>query len=256
MNTFNRVFYSELLKTKNTFALWLVLFAALCIPLFVAIEFANHATKVLAPLNVNPWDYGWIRSIRGVAIFASPATIVLLTALLMNIEYKNNGWKYILTLPVSKGLIYFNKLLVLILLLVFFHIFFIIFFLISGGIVGLFLPETGLLDRAPNFFEILHLSFRSFIASLTVLAIHFWMNFRVKNMFITMGIGLVFVFLSMPSFSQLENTFFFPYNYGLQTVFHQYSGHGLLAKQEIYSLSLFVLICILGYFDFMKKFKG
>lgn len=256
MNTFSLVFWSELLKVKNTFALWLVVFAALSIPLFVAIEFANEAAKIISVLDSNPWDYGWIRSIRGIAIFSAPATIVVLTALLVNIEYKNNTWKHVLTLPVSKKLIYINKLLVTILLLLLFYILFVVFFLIAGGVLGFYLPKTHLLDHTPDITEMLRLSLRSFIASLTILAIHFWMNFRVKNMFITMGIGLMLVFIAMPSFSQFENTFFFPYNYSLQTAFHEFNGPGILAKQEIYSLLLFGLICLLSYFDFVNKFKG
>ena len=256
MNTFSLVFWSELLKVKNTFAFWLVVFGALCIPLFVSIEFVNQASKIVNPPGINPWDYGWIRSIRGVAIFASPATIIILTALLLNIEYKNNAWKYILTLPVSKASIYINKALVAILLLVLFYLLLISFFLLLGGVIGWCLPKTGLLDHQPAIMQMIYLSFRSFIASLVVLAIHFWLNFRIKNMFITIGIGLMFVFISMPSFSKLENTFYFPYNYGLQTAFHNHTGSGLLAKQEVYSLILFVSIGFLSYIDFIKRFRG
>ncbi len=255
MRLFKMVFLSEVIKVKNTFALFLLVFIASSIPLFVTMEYFKHSDKVMIT-GVNPWMAGWKRTIIGVSIFAGPCTAIMLTALLMNIEHKANAWKNIFTLPVSPGIVYINKLIVNLLLLIFFYFLFSLLFLICGLIIGMAMPESGFLQQVPEFSHMLKIGFRSFVALLAMFSVHFWLSFRLKNIFINMAIGLMLIFFAMMTYPQMEKVLYFPYNYGELTVFKTYSANDFLAKHEICSIIIFLSVLVLSYLDFTKRFKG
>lgn len=256
MKRFNQVFCTELLKVRNTFAPWLILFAAFVIPLILFIEYTEHRKDIVFISGSNPWDIGWNKCLKGSSIFIFPCVIVMQTALLMNIEHKFNTWKYLLTLPVHNGMIYLSKLLVNILFLISFYILLISFFLLFGWLFGLLAAESGLLTTIPNLKFMFHLSFKSFIAFLGVLSIHFWISIRMKNMFINMGIGLVCIFMSLMTIRNVSLGTYYPYSFGLFTAFEEHPNESSLAPNEIYSFLLFIVISTLSYIDFTRKFKG
>ncbi|RKR80521.1 hypothetical protein BDD43_0642 [Mucilaginibacter gracilis] len=255
MSSFSKIFSAEVIKVKNTFAIFLLVLLALAIPLFVSMEYLKNADKVIIH-NSNPWSKGWKRTIIGIAIFAGPCVIIMLNALLMNIEHKTNSWKNLFTLPVSPGIIYLSKLCVSLLILTLFFLFSIFFFFICAAIIGVIIPNSGFFQYSPDIIAMFSIAFRTFISLATVFAIHFWLSFRLKNMFIGMAVGLMLMFFAMMTYPQMETVLFFPYNYGELTVFKYYSYHHIFAIHEILSLALFAMISCGSYWDFTRNFKG
>jgi hypothetical protein len=174
----------------------------------------------------------------------------------MNIEHKYNAWKYMLTLPQKKTTIYFNKLSLNLLLLALLFMLTLVFFFLSGLFLSWRYPAMGFLYYRPDYSSIFHLAFRSLISFLGILAIHFWLSIRIKNMFVNIGIGLLCIFVSIMLFRKMEQVIAYPYEDGLLTVFYTYPNQGFLAKNELYSLFYFFLITGAGYYDFLKRFKG
>lgn len=256
MKKFNHVFYSELLKVRNTFAPWLILFAAFVVPFLLFIEYLEHQQDTAYIPAINPWDIGWRKSLKGSSIFIFPCVIVMQTALLMNIEHKSNIWKYLLTLPVHKSMIFLSKLLVNIIFLISFYILLIAFFLLFGWFFGILVAKSGLLITIPDLKSIFQMSFKSFIAFLGVLSIHFWISIRVKNMFINIGIGLVCIFMSLMTIKKPHLGNYFPYSFGLLTAFNEHPGKSFLARNEIYGFLFFLGISVLSYVDFVRRYKG
>jgi lantibiotic transport system permease protein len=256
MRKFNLVFSAELLKVRNTFAPWLILFAAFVVPFILFVEYMEHVKEINSVPEINPWDEGWSKCLKGSSIFIFPCVIVMETALLMNIEHRFNTWKYLLTLPVPTGFVYLSKLLINMILLAAFYILLIAFFLFFGWLFGYLYPKTGLLTQLPNFKSILHFSIKSFIAFLSVLSIHFWLSIRMRNMFINMGIGLVCIFMSIMTIKSPDIGIYYPYSFGLLTAFKEYLDEGFLARNEICSGCIFLGISVLSYIDFVKKYKG
>lgn len=256
MKLFKQIFIAEISKVRNTFAIVLLIVVAASVPAFVGVEYLNHSSKVIIGAGVNPWTAGWKRTNIGIAMFAGPCLIVMLSALLMNVEHKQNAWKYLLALPVPKGFIYLNKLIVYVMLILLFYFISALVFLLVGSTIGLANRESRFLEVWPEFREIFGLLLRSFTACLAIIAIHFWISIRVKNMFVNMVFGLMMIFFAMAAYQLMEHIWYFPYNYGEMTVFKNYQGSFFLAKHEISSLILFFLVSFLGYIDFTKKFKG
>jgi len=249
------LFRSEIIKVKHNAVLWLMVLAGLTVPLLVMFDIIDHV-KDISESHSNPWDTLWYEAIKGFAVFIGPFVIVMLTCMYMNIEHKYNAWKYMLTLPQKKSTLYLNKLLMNLLLLLLLYLLFLLFFFLSGFFLAWRYPSMGFQSYRPDYVSIFHLAFRSLLSFLGILAIHFWLSIRIKNMFVNIGIGLLCIFVSIMLFKKMDKLVGYPYEDGLLTVFHTYPQQGFLAKNEIYSLGYFLLVIIAGYWDFLKRFRG
>src|SRR5258706_9945724 len=110
------VYRTELIKTKNSFATRLVILGAVFIPAFFVSNIFYHwrdYVHYLVAENPNPWNEYSRKLFNGVHFTFLPLLIVLITALVFNIEHKSNTWKHIFVLPVSKAKIFIGKYLVL-----------------------------------------------------------------------------------------------------------------------------------------------
>ena len=106
------VYRTELIKTKNSFASWLVILGALFIPAFFVATIAYHWRDYVHYLvvdNPNPWNEYSRKLFNGVHFTFLPLLIVLIVALVFNIEHKSNTWKHIFVLPVAKTKIFTGK---------------------------------------------------------------------------------------------------------------------------------------------------
>src|SRR5215203_7553889 len=72
----------------------------------------------------NFWDLLWKNSWESVAIFFLPLGAILSTSLIAQIEYKNNTWKQLHTLPLSLTTIFAAKLAVIVVLMLQFFVLF------------------------------------------------------------------------------------------------------------------------------------
>ncbi|MEJ7678058.1 MAG: hypothetical protein WKG06_09380 [Segetibacter sp.] len=103
------------------------------------------------------------------------------------------------------------------------------------------------------------LTIKSFISTLPILAIHFWLSFRIKNLIINIGIGLIGLItgLVLASPNTWNNVIYYPYAfpallaYKLNPNYH-YANY----PANLYSLIYFLAISVLCYLDFNKNFRG
>jgi hypothetical protein len=260
------VYRTELIKTKNSFAFWLVILGALFIPAFFVSNIAYHWDDYVHYLvmdNPNPWNEYSRKLFNGVHFTFLPLLMVLITALVINIEHKSNTWKQVFVLPVSKTKIFISKYLVLLTLMLLLYCLLIIFYLLGGYMLGTWKPEFGFVNQSPSYsYGNIHTNIiayisKSFIAVLAIVAIHFWLSFRLKNLFSTIGIGLGGVVLTVGMYiSHWDSLIYVPY--GLPVLMCNYAPqthHFLTAFQEN-SLIYFTVIGIASYFDFVKFFRG
>jgi hypothetical protein len=252
---------TEFIKSKKTFAWWLIILGAGFMPAFVSFVFLSKWKHLVPQQGHNPWDDFTEMSWKGMGFLYTPFFVVLLTCLFLNIEHKNNTWKYIFTLPISKNSIYFNKLFTLLIFIALFYILYIPIWIGFGFTVGLIKPELQLTAHSPDYISLLSLCFHSFIASLGILAIHFWLSIRFKNMIIPIGIavlgGIIWVALYQGKAEQIN---YFPYAYNYSTVSPPYwvtqNMFGIFPQHEMFSILYFLLFTVFSYRYFIKTFKG
>ena len=260
------VYRTELIKIKNSFALWLVILGALFIPAFFVGTIFYHWKDYIHYLtieNPNPWNEYSRKLFNGVHFTFLPLLIVLLISLLFNIEHKSNTWKHVFVLPISKVKIFIAKYLALLTLLVLLYCLLFIFYLAGGYLLGLWKSEFGFLNYSPSYAyenvqtNIIAYISRSFLTVLAVVAIHFWLSYRVKNLFSTIGIGLGGVVLTIGMYiSHWDSLIYMPY--GLPILMCNFTPqlNHFLTDFQANSLIYFVLVFIASFFDFVKFFKG
>jgi len=252
---------TEFIKSRKTFAWWLVILGSGFMPVFVSFVFLSKWERLVPQPGHNPWDDFTEMSWKGMGFLYTPFFIVLLTCLFFNIEHKNNTWKHIFTLPITKSNIYLSKLVTLIIFIALFYILYIPIWIGCGFTVGLIKPQLELTTHLPNYTSLLNLCFHSFIASLGILAIHFWLSIRFKNMIIPIAIAVIcgIIWISLYQ-GRIEEITYFPYSYHYSTVnppeWVKLKMFGIFPQHEIFSLLYFILFTGLSYHYFTKTFKG
>lgn len=114
---------AEFIKTKRSFALWLTILAAAFIPAINAIILLERPEMLLTKFEQTPWltflRFNW----KNVAAVILPMYIILITNLVVQIEFRNNTWKQVYASPRSFADIFFSKLLVIQALVPLYHLF-------------------------------------------------------------------------------------------------------------------------------------
>ena len=138
-------------------------------------------------------------------------------------------WGMLYTLPVSRSALYGSKLVFTLLLFVASHLLFILGILLSGGLVGLLRPATGLLQHLPDFGQLALLALQTVWVVLGLLGLHFWISWRFEHFIIPLLIGILgFVAASLLGPGFFGNNFI-PYAYPIQYM-PAYQGEVLLAR--------------------------
>ncbi|MEJ7679021.1 MAG: ABC transporter permease [Segetibacter sp.] len=257
--TATKAFSAEILKTKNTATKWLILAGAAFIPLLELAIFLNNPQKVKLNPGENPWDFFLKGTFQFASVFIIPLFVVLATSLIMHIENKSNTWKHILVLPVSKDLIFLSKLLLILCSVIAFYCCFIAFLFLDMGVLKAQLKQFSVSNNVFHWQYLCSLTFQSFISVLAILAIHFWLSLRIKNVIVVVSIGLtgLFIALVLSSPGMWKNVVFFPYalpaliSYRLNPLYHYQD-----VPNNIYGLIFFMIIILLCYGDYKRNFRG
>ncbi|MCU0352245.1 MAG: ABC transporter permease [Cytophagales bacterium] len=256
MATLTTVYQTELIKSKNTFALWLVVLGAAFVPFLMFLIYMNKWENFLPKPGENPWNQFFIANWQVVSFIFIPFFIVLLCALVIGIEHKSNSWKHLFTLPVSKFSVYTSKLSVVLSLVLFCYLLFVLFLFMSGTLLGILRPKLAFLSHTPNVAGLLQFAGKSLVATLGMVAVHFWLSIRLRNLIQSVGIGLVCIVTATILFQRWENAVYFPYTYTMYTLTGDKESLHSLSKHEMYSLAYFVVVIGLGYVDFSRFYRG
>lgn len=184
--TFTASLRSELLKTKRTSLLYLVLITALIIPFVMSFDLVsseNIATK-------NAWADFYSEGLMVMVFAFLPLFFVLASTLLIQIEVRNNTWKQVLASPQLFFDILLSKFVVLQLLAVAFIVVSNVYFLLGASLVDLAMG-TNFISFVDQWPEILSLNGRAYVATLGISAVTFWLAVRSKNFVAPIGIGLL-----------------------------------------------------------------
>lgn len=219
-------------------------------PLLFFIVYLVKPENFIPEAGVSPWDSFMSNQIQNSIPFFVPMFIVLITSLIIQVEHKSAGIRYLFALPIPKWSIYFGKLWVVLFSILSAYVYFYIAILLFGVLLGVLNPDFGFLDFQPDHFKYLEMLLTSFVASLGVVGIQFWMSFRFKNFIVPLSIGMILVVVGL-IVMQVPESIYFPYAYNALSVF---AGDkvGLtfgISTVTVYSVACFVVISILGYIN-------
>jgi hypothetical protein len=248
-----KLFYTEFIKLKNTFALWLTVLGALFVPLILFATYLSDVKSFVPAQGIYPWDDFLVRTLNGCCFF-SIGFILLIIGLTIHIEHKANAWKHLFTLPISKGRIYLGKLMVIFAMIMGFFTLYISLSVLSGTALGYAVPDLGF-----SKFPLPGLHLFKFVAEFLILILptaflQYWLSFRLKNLITSLGVGLggLMIGLLLKSWKYI---IYLPYAAPFQMLNYKEdvgSHQSLILLNAVYS----ILLVLLSYKDFTKRFCG
>lgn len=244
---------NEFIKLKRTFAFWLTIINGLVFPFLFFIIYLIKHEKMVPALGVNPWEKFMVNLVENSIPFLIPMFIVLITSLIIQVEHKSHGIKHLFSLPIPKWSVYYGKLSIIIVSIITSYIYFFIAILMFGVLLGMFYSDLGFLDFQPDYLKYIKMLAMSFIASLGIVGIQFWMSFRFKNFIVPLGVGITLVIIGLIA-SQAPESIYFPYSFSILSIsfgetMPQTFG---ISSVTVYSICFFIITAILGYIDIKR----
>lgn len=246
---------SELLKIKNTAALWLVVGGSLFIPLIMIIIQISYPEKTAAKnLSETFWMSFYNESWQSMAMFLLPMGIILVTSMLTQLEFKNNTWKQLFSSPQPLYFIFVAKMKVIFLLMLLFLLLFNIGIYVSVLIPALIFGKIPFPTDSIPVLTFLKSSALYFIDCLPIIALQYLISLRFKNFLVPVGVGFALIIASMFALSW-KFGYTFPYIYSSLNYF-QSSGTERTASEisfHWFAIGYFVVITFVNYLIFSNR---
>jgi len=258
--TFLNSFQSEWLKTKRSLAFWMVVIGAFFTPAIIIVaRLVNYAKLPELYAAENFWNQLWKNSWESVAIFFLPLGAILSTSLITQLEYKNNTWKQLHTLPLSYTTIFFAKLAVIVTLMLQFFVLFNIGIYLAAVVPYLIVSGTPYPAQPLPYDVFARENLFYFIDTLPIVALQYLIALRFKNFLVPVGLGFVFWVGALASLSW-KFGYVIPYTYPM----YNYLKAGVKtnavqpdANIHVLAIGYFVVITAVSYVLYLtKKEKG
>lgn len=248
-----KLFYTELIKLKNTFALWLTLAGSLFVPLILFATYLSDLAVFVPGNGINPWDDFLVRILNGCCFF-SVGFILLIIGLILHIEHKANAWKHLFTLPVSRGRVYFAKLTLIFAMVSVFFALYLLFSILSGISLGYIAPELGFSTFIFPGLHIIRFLLEFSISIIPMIFLQYWLSFRLKNLIASLGIGLGGLMIGL-LLKNWEYIIYLPYATPFQMLNYQETAAS--SHQSFFGLNTGYTVLLIGlsYQDFTKRFS-
>ena len=254
--SFVHSFQSEVLKSKRTVAIWMVVAGAFFTPAIITLARLIQY-KTLPALYASPdfWKAHWIATWESMALFLLPIGVILVTSLLTQLEYRNNTWKQLHTLPLTFTTIFLSKLAFIIITVIVYLTLFNIGIYLSAIIPYLLVANVPYprLNLSPYFF--LEQNLYYFMDCLPIVALQFLLCLRYKNFLVPMGVGFL-LWIGSPACLVWSYGYLVPYTYGMYT----YLSSGVQSKAvmpgvnvHFFAVAYFVVITAINYVLYLTK---
>ena len=101
---------SEILKTWNTYISWLAIVSGIVIPALTVMIYMNTAHQGMQQTVMEvPWQTTALGEISTMIALILPASVILITAIVLYVEIRNNTWKHVLSTPRTLFNIHLSK---------------------------------------------------------------------------------------------------------------------------------------------------
>ncbi len=250
------LFRSEVLKLKRSFIFMLIILSSIFSPLisFLLCISKPQTFASIFKTDKDPWlalvNFNWNNS----ASFLLPMFIILITSLIAQIEYRNNTWKQINTLPIPFLPIYLTKFLIIVILILISFLLFNVFLILCGLVVNIIYPEFPFLNMPISWYYILITSCNIFLSILALSAFQYCMSMRFKNYILPIATGFVLIIAGLILKNGWDGIIYFPHSYpGLAFAaivnFDDESTHRIILNSIVFTF----LFLTIGYFLMILK---
>jgi hypothetical protein len=250
---------AELLKTKRTASFWLSIIGAAFIPTLFTLAYYFEPRGAVKDLAAAPWTihftFGW----QAMNSFIFPMYIILICALIPQIEYKNNSWKQVFASPQTTAQVYFSKYITIQMMILSFYVMFNLLMIFSGVLTNLLNDQFTFLSRPIDWEKLLRLNLKTYVSILGISAIQYCLSLRFKNFIAPVGIGLGLIVTSVIALNfHWQHIYKLPFAHPILTLMSMKNpNRPLLENHELNSIGYFAVFLLIGYLDLkFKKEKG
>jgi len=210
-----RYIQAEFIKLKYPPISWLI--GATVLSISILIYFAHYNdVESISSIGRNPWHKIWDASIGLFSIFMKVPFLVLLISAMIYIEHHNNTWKYQYCAPVNRTKFSVIKILSLLLLIFITYTILAISTLLVAWILNFILPETEFSYYPISFSNFTAQALLTFINSLGIIGIQFFLCVRFRGFLVPAAIGIVaFIVALIVGVTNTPVSHYFPYAYPL-----------------------------------------
>ena len=251
MATFIANTKTEIWKCRRSAAFWITIIGSAFIPLFITIAYIIEPGEFVKELGANAWAGHVKNTWQSAAALIFPFYAIMVTSLIVQIEFRNNTWKQVYASPRSYADIFFSKFCVIHLMILTCLILFSLFVVASGLVANAFRPQYTFFDNPVPWERLLTLTARQYIAILGMTAIQYWISLRIKNYIAPLGIGLALVIIGI-IILEWPKVIYYPYAYTAVTFFIKKQSNGI-ANYEVFSILWFVGVLGLAFWDTVRR---
>jgi lantibiotic transport system permease protein len=252
--------HGEWLKQRRSLAAWMVICGAFFTPTII-LALRLYRYEGLPALYARPdfWTQLWHSAWESAAIFFLPMGAVLATSLIVQIEYRNNAWKQLRTLPIGAATIFFSKLAIVLSMLAQFLALFLLGIWLSAAIPAWIVPGLAMPAAPLPIAAFLRDLTAYFVACLPIIALQYALGLHLRNFIAPLGIGFMLWVASLAALSSRWGVLS-PYAYTiLEYLKHEPDGKLPPPMFDIHALALAyaLLFVAIGYALFaMRRQKG
>ncbi|MEL6834431.1 MAG: ABC transporter permease [Bacteroidota bacterium] len=251
------LFSSEIIKLKRS-AVWYILL--LGVALTATGVFIGHLLDAhnMVKINIDPWDRYFRAALAIFNLFIVVPYTVLLVSAVIFVEQRANAWKYLYTLPFSRGRFFLTKWVLVALLYLVSILFLLTGVVLSGYLLDILRPEYEFIYYRPQFAYLLQEMGHFFLASLGLIGFQYWLSLRFRNILIPLGIGVFgFVFGIIMSVTSQKLALYLPYSLPMivrdfdmfRNEHIQDSFISGLNNVEVHSILIGLAFLLLGYWQ-------
>ena len=253
---FVRALQGEWLKKKRSLASWLVVVGSCFTPAVVIVaRLVSHDQLRQLYAADGFWYQLWRNSWESMAIFFLPMGAILATSLVTQIEFRNNAWKQVHTLPLSLATIFFSKLAVVLLMLAQFFALFNLAIYLSAVVPHLLVSGVAYPQAPIPWPAFLKDDMLYFVDCLPIVAAQYMISLRFSNFLVPVGTGFLAWVGALAALSW-KFGFAIPYIYCmLNYLKDDPNGKTAMPPVDIHAMALgyFILFTIAGYWLFVTK---
>ena len=247
---------SERLKLRRSLLGWLILLGGSFVPVIMFAVRIKRQEQMHALHRLGTfWEKHWTESWESISIMILPLLVVLVTTLIIQVEYRNNTWKKVHTSPQTWGTIYVAKMAVTLLALL--EVFVVVNtgLWVAGALPGLLLGGAGPSSSPIPLALLATRNALYFVECLPIVALQFLLALRFRNFLVPVGAGVGGWILSLVLINTSYN-YLVPYNYTgidyLVSTGHR-SDQNLPASLWVLSCGAFLGITLVSYVIYSRR---
>jgi hypothetical protein len=244
---------AEFLKSRRTAAFWLTVVGAAFVPVVSSIRLLARPDHFIPEFKKDPWQLIINDNWQAGAFFLLPMFVILVTSLVVQIEYKNNTWKQVYASPRSMADIFLSRFIVIHTLILFAFILFNVFIIVTVCVVNLLQKGYTFFDSPVPWKTILTLTAKLYFSVLAITSIQYFLSLRFRNFIIPVGIGLGLLITGF-MINKWEQLYCYPYMYPIIFFWPDFQKKaGFVSNAQIFNTIWFAVILLIAFWDMAAR---